>query len=789
MAYVALIRIMLQHSCILLAERIVAQRRLTTKKLEWQSLPIPSLRAPADGTLLAALCEMLVIAENEGAAGVSAPMLRPTTTERICWRLLDAGESHTGERLLGSFIDSRNDGIEGHGLMGVHDLDAEGDAVAFLIDALGGILPKISDAGDEMTMFLDDGRTEPLTTLRVFSGNLVCYRSIKRSSADKCIVRAQVERGLFNREDVSYEISDPFLEVRSSDQRAYEIIKTEIKEWSPLSLFPDRITKEFTGRERELDDLRDWWNDSESRACMIFGDGGMGKTTLAVEFVHRMLEGRIATEYRPEIITFYTAKKTRWGLNGLELIRVGDVGVADVATLIPRALDGRPLDRSWFARDADTLIQKLAGYLNTEWGVSRNEHLLVLDNTETMASNPEEVRALARQIRELSRRVGRVLLTSRRREALEANQVEIKPLTEEESVEFLRARAHVMQRQPILVAGDATLSKYSRNLGCKPLVLEVFVGALGEGGIGLENAFQRVQRMHSQDLGEFLYADAWNRISPQMQHLMLLMIRISEIHDDTLLKLCCGHVGVSVLSAYDTLEESRGIAQISRYSDDTQILFSQEFIKYCAHRNVIISGVALPTQNSVDKIKQRYNDFLKNRSNKIFDRVDKAFRHPYARAANTAYREGRDDDCEAFYELALSADPDNGWLYDRYAVFVSSKYPARRPEALDWAKKATQLIPGDGDAWYTRGSLEARLGDPSAYTSLDRAAACGKPKHLCLLQQARAYLNENPPNKAMARAKIAASEAQEPKGDTLLWKYRSERARLAKGAQESSSSE
>lgn len=789
MAYVALIRIMLQHSCILLAERIVARRRLATSKIEWHNLPIPSLRVPADGTLLAALCEMLVIAENEGAAGVSTPVLRPTVTDRSCWRLLDENESRTGDRLLNSFIDSRNDGVEGHGLMGAHDLEAEGDAVAFLIDSLDGILPRISESRSEMIMCLGDGRTEVLTTLRAFDGNLVCYRSIKRSSADKCIVRAQVERGLFDREDVSYEINDPFLDVRSSDLRAYEIVKTETKGWSPLSIFPDRITKEFTGRERELEDLRDWWNDSESRACMIFGDGGMGKTTLAVEFVHRMLEGRINIEYRPEMITFYTAKKTRWGLDGLELIRVGDVGVADVATLIPRALDGKPLDRSWFTKDADTLIQKLAGYLSTEWGVSRNDHLLVLDNTETMASNPEEVRSLARQIRELSRRVGRVLLTSRRREALEANQVEIKPLTEEESVEFLRARAHVMQRQPILVAGDATLAKYSRNLGCKPLVLEVFVGALGEGGIGLENAFQRVQRMHSQDLGEFLYADAWNRISPQTQHLMLLMIRISEIHDDTLLKLCSGYVGVSVLSAYDTLEESRGIAQISRYGDDTQILFSQEFIKYCAHRSVTISGVVLPTQNSVEKIKNRYNDFLKNRSNKISDRIDKAFRHPYARAANTAYREGRDEDCEAFYELALSADPDNGWLYDRYAVFVSSKYPARRLEALDWAKKATQIIPGDGDAWYTRGLLEARLGQPSAYTSLDRAAACGKPKHLCLLQQARAYLNEVPPNKAMARAKITASKAQEPKSDVLLWKYRSERARLARRAEDSNSSE
>ena len=56
---------------------------------------------------------MLVIAENEGAAGVSTPVLRPTVTDRSCWRLLDENESRTGDRLLNSFIDSRNDGVEG----------------------------------------------------------------------------------------------------------------------------------------------------------------------------------------------------------------------------------------------------------------------------------------------------------------------------------------------------------------------------------------------------------------------------------------------------------------------------------------------------------------------------------------------------------------------------------------------------------------------------------------------------------------------------------------------------
>ncbi|MDZ7858808.1 ATP-binding protein [Sphaerotilus sp.] len=786
MAYVAIVRLLLQHSAILLAERIAAQRMKSASQMLSANLPISSLREPADGTLLAALCEMLVIAENEGSAGISNPILRTTVSDRPCWRLLETNVPCSAERLLSAFVDVRNDGVEGHGLIGNNDLEAEGDALELIIEACQQILPVIDTNGETLWTQLDDGSRYVLRTLKAYSGNISCYRSIKRFTTDRCLVKAQIERGLFEREDVSYEIEDPFISVRSSALPAYSIVSTATKDWSPITLLPERLTKQFTGRERELEELRDWLDDSESRACMLFGDGGIGKTTLAVEFMHRLLDGTIKTSYKPELITFYTAKKTRWGLNGLELIRIADVGVADVATLIPRALDGKPLDRSWYVKDADAVIHKLATYLAKDWGVSRNNHLLILDNTETMASNAEEVKTLARQMRELSRRVGRILLTSRRREAIEANQVEIKPLSEPESVKFLRARAKVLDRKPILMAGDSTLTKYSRNLGCKPLVLEVFVGALGESGIGLESAYQRVQRMHTQDLGEFLYADAWNRTSHPMQYLLLLMTRVSEIHDDTLLKLCCGQVGISVLSAYDALEESRGIAQISRYQDDTQILFSSEFLKFCAQKEMVVDGKIVPNSASVEKVKSRYAEFLKSRSAKVSDRIDRAYRHAYARAANTAYREGRDEDCEAFYELALSADPDNGWLYDRYAVFLSSKYPARRAEALDWAKKSTHLIPNDGDAWYTRGILEAKLRIAASIDSLDRAAANGKPKHLCLLQQARAYLAEVPPNKALARATLTASMQNEPKsGDPLLWKYRSERAGLERAAAES----
>ncbi len=66
-------------------------------------------------------------------------------------------------------------------------------------------------------------------------------------------------------------------------------------------------------------------NDEESRTCLVFGDGGVGKTTLVLEFMHRFLEEDpdIQCEWKPKVISFYTAKKWRWGLDGVQLISAG----------------------------------------------------------------------------------------------------------------------------------------------------------------------------------------------------------------------------------------------------------------------------------------------------------------------------------------------------------------------------------------------------------------------------------------------------------------------------------
>ncbi len=63
---------------------------------------------------------------------------------------------------------------------------------------------------------------------------------------------------------------------------------------------------------------------------------------------------------------------------------------------------------------------------------------LFLDNTETMAENDDDIINLGKQIHLLSRYAGRVILTSRRTERLEARPIETTKWSDEEGVEYIQ---------------------------------------------------------------------------------------------------------------------------------------------------------------------------------------------------------------------------------------------------------------------------------------------------------------------------------------------------------------
>ena len=362
-AVLGLFRITLQYACVSLAEWIAYTLNSEPEKLSnFTEIDLTQFYAPADGTLVNLLTQLLVASENLGWRSVGKIFWEQNRLSGELAVFVGAPKANI-ETILGAFVKARNDSVEGHGLAG--DINEKNDVavVSELIRCVANILPvSLRDGTTLVLPRLGDFPEVKMRTLRLVNGNPICYRKIKQSAAGRLLVDAQVQLTLLSREDIAFEVPDVFLELPRRVAFEYSIFDTPWEEsWQPFIHIPSRLASqhEFTGRSNELGQLAAWADDADSRKCMIYGDGGVGKTTLVVEFLHRLLEGKLPAVWRPEIITFYTAKKTRWGLSGLEHISAQDIGVADVAIDIARMLTSQKLDKSWFGKQPNEADSKI----------------------------------------------------------------------------------------------------------------------------------------------------------------------------------------------------------------------------------------------------------------------------------------------------------------------------------------------------------------------------------------------------------------------------------------------
>ena len=176
-----------------------------------------------------------------------------------------------------------------------------------------------------------------------------------------------------------------------------------------------------------------------------------------------------------------------------------------------------------------------------------------------------------------------------------------------------------------------------------------------------------------------------------------------------------------------------------------QLTFSNNFLEYAKDKNITLAdGTTSPSVNEVRKAQVQYSKFLNGTRLYSGDRIAAAFRTPQARAAHHAREDGNYEDCQRLYEAAIMTDRDNGWLWDRYAYFLFRDIHDN-DGALHKSKKAVELLPSEGEVWYTRGVIEARLGDVRACEiSVARAKEFGVEWQRCSIQLAWAYLKANP---------------------------------------------
>jgi tetratricopeptide (TPR) repeat protein len=231
----------------------------------------------------------------------------------------------------------------------------------------------------------------------------------------------------------------------------------------PVWNLPWRRNPDFTGRERELAALADQLKGTPAgvgvtQALAIQGGGGIGKTSLAVEYAYRH-------HARFEVV---------WWLRAEEPVSL----ISDYAAL------AAALDLPQGAQ-AD---QQQAALAVHDWLATNTRWLLVVDNAPEPAAATGLAAPLERLVDLLPHVIGgQVLVTSRdARWEREARLAALDLFTPEEAVRFLLARS---------ASQDTTAaSQVAELLGYLPLALEQAGAYTREAAISLGDYLQRLQR-------------------------------------------------------------------------------------------------------------------------------------------------------------------------------------------------------------------------------------------------------------------------------------------------------
>ena len=510
-----------------------------------------------------------------------------------------------------------------------------------------------------------------------------------------------------------------------------------------LNNIPVRQTATFVGRKKELDKLSDWLdNIADSRTCLVFGDGGFGKTTLVLEFFNKLIDDGVASQETPlpSVISFYTAKKTKWTEEGLVHFK----GISDAMEDSVRELMyclHPVLGKDWYKLEGRALIERAATDLTKE-GFTRDDVLLIIDNTETLATSAIDAEDLADFIARVAKRVGRVVITSRRRELLAAEPVPVSQLSEEEALTLIRKLGAEYGARSVVQASEPRLRRACEQLMYKPLLLDTLVRYIARSSSGVQEGLDQILKKTNDELLEFLYEDAWLRMNRMVQEVFIVLSSLATPPDSRSVGDACREIGVSHSEFQSSLGETY-FATITDRGDlyELEIVeLAKEFFRKKKRRATAQEADRFDKiAFKVDKLAAARYDVDRNYRT---DRVADAYRSEYAKAAKLAiirrdYKAAKDN-----FDLAVIEEPLNAALRERIASFFLRNL-GKAELALPFARKASELDPQSGDAWLTLGLAKYQVGDiPGGDISMDNAMKHGKPESLCALRKAIARYHE-----------------------------------------------
>ena len=391
------------------------------------------------------------------------------------------------------------------------------------------------------------------------------------------------------------------------------------------------------------------------------------------------------------------------------------------------------LGKDYYKLTGTALVDRVASEFNQQ-GFKRNDILLVLDNTETLATSPTEVEGFSTFLKQIGKRLGRVLITSRRREFVAFEPLQISALSDEECTSLMRRLAYEYNATAIKQAGEATLRRAANQLANKPLLVDTLVKYLARSPVGINQAIEQVFRKTNDQLLEFLYNDAWLRINELQQDVFLVLVSATVPLNSSCVADACVLVGIQHVEFQKALDETY-FATVTDYGDryDLQIVelagrfFQQQLQKRRDTHLRRIKDFALKVDAQATRrhrVEQAYKQ----------DRVAEAFRSQFAMAAKIATEQGDLRTAKDNFKLALEEEPMNAALHDRFAWFLLNR--CQRPrDAREFAEQAVKLDPYNADASLTLSLCWYRLGElAKGDEEIEAALRKGKPQALCMLR-------------------------------------------------------
>lgn len=444
----------------------------------------------------------------------------------------------------------------------------------------------------------------------------------------------------------------------------YEIVLDELfaKPASPLlskrayQNLPPRFGK-FLGRKadtaRVLEGLRSRWP-----VISIEGLGGVGKTTLALELAHSVLDNSERSKFRA--VVWVSAKdrphQKQW--------------LTDVLNTICRVLDyinimQLPLEEQ--AIEIDQLLRQ-------------HRTLIVVDNFETI-EDP--------QLEDWIMRVpepSKILLTSRYRQMRSTWAIHLGGLTEDEALTFIRHHAKRLELNKLQLANDRQLLPLAKVTEGNPKALQMALSHIKRGVISLAQVvdYLHASSQAANDIFVDLYARIWELLDEDARNLL----RVIPFFVDTISKEAFG--AAANLSGFKLDSALVQLTDMALLSIDEDVL--AKYVRFTFHPLTRSFAVSKLNEDGsfCQMARQRYTDYYLQFAQKHLTQEMPA--EPYW---NTSH--GLEEDIEAvdqelpnLLNLLSSVYERGEWhlLVELMQVLTHYLGKSAFPERLDYAMKA-----------------------------------------------------------------------------------------------------